>query len=299
MQRLLVMQSLWAMQRRRPDGQEWPLEDQVRMIAAAGFDGASVDFGDAAFARRATGLLRDHGLTWQVEAFVATVAALEPVVELWSDLGGTHINLLPVVRPYRIEDALPFIDGWRAMADRAGAPLNIETHRNQLTNDLIFTLHLLDRVPDLRLEADLSHYLVGREMWFPVDAANHALMHRILDNAWGLQGRVASREQIQVPLLPHLAHWLDLFLGWWDYGMRSWRRRAGPDAALTFLCELGPPEYAITGPDGHELSDRWREAIRLKDLARGLWRRIEDEANGATTAPTCGTARVAGLGRTT
>jgi hypothetical protein len=35
----------------------------VRMIADAGFDGASVYFGDENYARKATGLLKNHGLT--------------------------------------------------------------------------------------------------------------------------------------------------------------------------------------------------------------------------------------------
>jgi len=50
--------------------------------------------------------------------------------------------------------------------------------------------------------------------------------------------------------------WVSLLMGWWEYGIRSWKKRAGPDATLTFLCELGPPPYSITGPDGKELSDR-------------------------------------------
>ena len=51
-QKLLVYQSLWAMERRRPDGHEWPLDEKLRMIADAGFDGAGVRFADREFATR-------------------------------------------------------------------------------------------------------------------------------------------------------------------------------------------------------------------------------------------------------
>ena len=160
----------------------------------------------------------------------------------------------------------------------AGIELHIETHRDRMTTDLFFTLHLLDRFPDLRFTADLSHYVVGREFAWPIDDTNHGLIHRILDNSWGIHGRVASREQIQVQLnFPQHKDWVDLFMGWWEYGIRSWKKRAGPDATLTFLCELGPSPYAITGADGYELSDRWQEALQMKDMIRTLWRRIEHE----------------------
>jgi hypothetical protein len=59
--------------------------------------------------------------------------------------------------------------------------------------------------------------------------------------------------------------------------LRCMWKRAKPDAVLTFLCELGPPPYAITGPDGAELSDRWEDALVMKDLVKALWRRIVDE----------------------
>ena len=39
---------------------------------------------------------------------------------------------------------------------------------------------------------------------------------------------------------------------------------------MTFVVELGPPTYAMQGADGQELSDRWEEAIQIKDLVRAL-----------------------------
>jgi len=277
-QTLAVYQSLWAMERRRPDGAEWPLRTQLEMIRDAGFDGAGVRFVDPAYAREVTDFLRANGMTWQAQCYPRSVADLAPVLALVRELGADHINLQPDVRPYRLEDCIPFIEGWRRLADAAGVAVHIETHRDRMTTDLFFTLHLLDCFPDLRLTGDISHYLVGREFAWPVSTENHALMHRILDNCWGLHGRVASREQIQVQLgFAQHQGWVELFMGWWEYAIRSWRKRAAPDAVFTFLCELGPPTYAITGADGYELSDRWAESIVMKDMIRALWDRIAAE----------------------
>jgi hypothetical protein len=274
-QKFLVYQSLWAMERRRPDGLEWSLDEKLEMIRKAGFDGAGVRFFDYQYAKTVSDFLRAHGMTWQAQCYPKTVDDLKPIIEHVQELGADHINLQPDVRPYRLEDCIPYIEGWRRLADDAGIALQIETHRDRMTTDLYFTLHLLDCFPDLRLTGDLSHYVVGREFAWPISKENHALMRRILDNCWGFHGRVASREQVQVQIsFPHHKDWVDLFMGWWEYGFRQWRKKAAPEATLTFLCELGPKEYAMTGADGYELSDRWQEANMLKDMVRDLWRRV-------------------------
>ena len=209
---------------------------------------------------------------------------LKPILDRVRELGADHINLQADVRPYRIDDCAPNIEGWGRIAVEAGVPVHIETHRDRMTTDMHFTLHLLDRYPELRLTGDVSHYLVGREFACPVEEEHHILMRRILDNCWGLHGRVASRAQFQVQIyFPQHQDWVLLFMEWWDYGFRSWRRRAPKDATLTFLCELGPPPYAITGADGHELSDRWLEALKMKDMIRAPWRRIQEEDASAAS----------------
>jgi hypothetical protein len=60
-QQFRVLQSLWAMERRRPDGAEWPLDEQLRMIRDAGYDGVGVRFVDPLYARSVTRFMRDMG----------------------------------------------------------------------------------------------------------------------------------------------------------------------------------------------------------------------------------------------
>lgn len=278
MQSLKVFQSLWAMELRSAVRPEPALEENVERIAKAGFDGVSAHWYDRAYVRRLNALLAEHGLRAEGQCFPKTIDDLKPALENAVEFGVAHLCLQPDVRLRRVEDCLPLLEGWQRLGEEAKVPVYIETHRDRMTTDLFFTLDLMDRMPELKLLADLSHFLVGREFAVPVSDENHALMHRILDSAWAFHGRVASREQVQIEIaFAHHKPWLDLFIGWWEYGLRSWRRRAEPDDTVAFVCELGPKPYAITGPDGEDTTDRWQEALRLKDEVRALWKRIAPE----------------------
>jgi hypothetical protein len=159
----------------------------------------------------------------------------------------------------------------------AGLTVYFETHRDRMTTNLRFTLQLLDAIPSMRLVGDLSHYVVGEEFAWPISDDDEAMMQRILARTSGYHGRVASRDQVQIPIgFPHHRQWLDLFLRWWEDGFRAWRTDAGPHDDLIFVTELGPPLwYAITDADGRELSDRWEESLLLKALVRDAWQRVD------------------------
>ena len=272
MQTLTVLQSLWAMERRHTDGIERSIEQNVEMILDGGFDGVSMSFSNADTARRVAALLKPHGKAIEALWFPRTVDDLKPGLDLCAEIGVHHLDIQADVRPRRIAECIPLLEGWRRLAGEVDFPVYFETHRDRMTTDLYFTLDLLECFPDLQLLGDLSHFLVGREFASPITDENHAYMHRILDNCWAFHGRVASREQVQVEIsFPQHKIWLDIFLGWWEYGFRSWRRRAKPDDSLAFVCEIGPKPYAVTGPDGNDLSDRWRESLLLKAEIETVW----------------------------
>lgn len=278
MPRLEIFQSLWAMELRRPDGRERPVEEAFQMVADAGYHGMAIDLGvtDLDTACSMKPYFDRHDLGCMINAFPRTIEGLRPVLHMARDFDARFVNIIGQVMPISVDGMIPVIREWLAMAREEGVAIQFETHRNCITNDLFSTLQLIDAIPEMELCCDLSHYLIDREFWYPISAQDNALISRILARSQSFQGRVASREQIQVQIsFPQHQKWFDLFAGWWEEGFALWRARAGEDDVLNFLCELGPPEYAMTGPDGYELSDRWDEALLIRRRVEDIWSKLE------------------------
>jgi hypothetical protein len=278
--RLQIFQSMWAMDGLPWRGRPWTLEERLDHIAGAGFDGVAISFTETDFARTACAEAIARGLGLVAAAFPTSLADFERVLETVAEVGADHVdhvNLQPDVRPRTVAECLPYLEGWQDLAGQAGVPMYVETHRNRMTTDLFFVLDLLDALPDLQLTADLSHFVVGREFLWPVPREHHEQIEAVLRRSRAIHGRVATREQVQVQLsFPHHQPWVDLFAGWWAYGLSHLRDTLEADDVVVFTTELGPPNwYAITGADGEELSDRWSESLQLRDLIRDVWSRLE------------------------
>jgi hypothetical protein len=243
-------------------------------VRAAGFEGMGIDLGamDIAAARALVPEFARTGLGGLLTAFPRSIEELRPALHLAKDIGSPFVIVVGQVMPLAVADMAEAIKAWMAISDEEGVPIQFETHRNCITNDLFSTLLLLDAVPDMRLSADLSHYVVDREMMQPISRDYQAYIGSILERSDSFQGRVANRCQVQLPLhFPQHQIWIDTFLDWWRRGFASWQRRAARNEDCIFLCELGPRDYAITDADGEELSDRWSEALTLREWAASCW----------------------------
>lgn len=280
-QTLSVFQSLWAMEGLPWRGAEpWTLEEQIGLVAGAGFAGVGIDTYSLERAPRPEvigPLLRAAGLRTSVTAFVTETRPLTVGLDYAAALGAELVVVCGQVFPDEVGEAAELVRSWLKEAADAGVALHLETHRYTLTNDLSFTSRLVREVPEVELALDLSHYVVGNELPDLDVPRVEEMIGLLLERGASLQGRVATREQIQVPLeFPQHRPAVERFRRWWAEGFRSWRSRAAADADCVFLCELGTAPYPITGPDGLELSDRWHEALLLKSWAEELFAETEE-----------------------
>jgi hypothetical protein len=272
---LAIYQALWAMDRLVTP--EASLAEKFDRVAAAGFDGMAIDLGALSWpqAEATVAHFARTGLRGGLTAFPRNDAELERSLALAQRIGAPFVVLIGQDMPLRLAQMIEVIERWLRIAARAGMPVQFETHRNCITNDLYTTVQLLEALPAMRLSADLSHYVVDREMPCPPTPELSQLLKMVLARSESFQGRVAARGQIQIPLhFPQNQKWVDLFKGWWYEGFAAWRARHAPADTLVFLCELGPPDYALSDANGHEFSDRWAEALTLAQWAREIWRSL-------------------------
>ena len=151
-------------------------------------------------------------------------------------------------------------------------PLVIQTHRGRVTQDLLRTVGYAQRIPDLRFDVDFSHYIVAGEMGGEFSKEAAAAFFVLIDRAIMLDGRISNGEQVQVDLdNPAYRRHVERTSLMWKNVMVRWLKGAGRGDVFPFRVELGPPDYAILGADGREVSDRWAQQKAMKALVERLW----------------------------
>ena len=282
--RLEVHQAWWAMTGIGDGGREWSFEEKLERIAGAGFTGVFAIPPAPEDERRWSRALEQHGLSLGLAAFPRERGQLAAFMELAAALGTSYVTSQVAGPLLGDVEAVALLEALVEEAGAAGIPHFVETHRGRVTQDLVRTADYLEAIPDLRLTVDLSHYVVAGEISLvrlelsggEIDAAFEPVLRR----ASAIHGRVSNGEQVQIDVgaegeHPMVAH----FARWWRRAMERFREQGCAGDVLPFVCELGPPPYAVTdGVDGRELSDRWKQSLVLKRVAEDAWRDVRAAA---------------------
>ncbi|AEI40958.1 sugar phosphate isomerase/epimerase [Paenibacillus mucilaginosus] len=279
--------SWWGMNGLQITGKNPSDEEKIRLIAEAGFDGVNGFLPEPGDAGAWKELLNGHGLSFSVNAYPASVPELEAFMQRAAAYDGEigHVNV-QVMTPFLTDaPAVELLEGLQALAGVYGIPVCIETHRGTITQDLLRTVEYVRAIESLRLTVDFSHYVTAGEMR-TVSPEAEALLGTLLTRTSAIHGRISNGEQIQIDPGEHGEHEaVEHFVRWWKRGMEQWVQSAGREDVLPFVCELGPPPYAITRDEAagrtEELGDRWSQSLWLARTARRLWeeaRQVTDSA---------------------
>jgi hypothetical protein len=252
----------------------------VAQIAAADFDGIVIFHNQLAAlgAERWRALSAEHDLRLGVGTFAADADTFAREAADAARVGATWVNAQICDVEVTGAAAIELMRSFERIADGLGLTCVVETHRGTLTQDLLRMLGYVEALPRLPLAIDLSHYVVagqleavnGPEADFP--PTFERWFERLIEQAVCVHGRISNGNQVQVPVRDDLP--AKHFARWWTKAMTSWSARADAGAGMPFVCELGPPPYAITrAQDGRQVepADRWDDALALRDVARACW----------------------------
>ncbi|MBA3686473.1 MAG: hypothetical protein H0W72_14725 [Planctomycetes bacterium] len=236
-----------------------------RALRTAGFVGIN---GDATPASRAAGMLHAAGGRVNRPGEVAALAAR------WR-ADGYACAILHVGWGHEDDAAVDaIVRDILAVSAGEGFPLFIETHRATITQDTWRTVRLVERHPDVRFNADFSHWYTGLEMVYGDWQDKLAFLAPVFERVRFFHGRIGNSGCIQMPLShPSMPKAIGHFRELWTRSCAGFLRSAQPGEWIGFAPELLFPSinYAPTWRDAQggydEASDRWIEALELVRIA--------------------------------
>lgn len=162
-------------------------------------------------------------------------------------------------------------------------PLFVETHRATITQDMKRTLDLVERLPAIRFNADLSHWYTGQEMTYGDLQAKFDALTPIFERVRYMHGRIGTPCCAQVGLTgPHDDRgFVDDFREMWRRCASGFLKTAQPGEILPFAPELLPHSMSFPGGSHYfyyartldlnsietEETDRWEQAAFLWQIA--------------------------------
>jgi len=243
-------------------------------IQQAGYRG--VQFGDthpaeaiAVCVQRGLGMSQFREI--RVPADADTAAA--SLADQGAECGAAHVG-------FGLEDdteAAHLIEAILAAEQKHHVPIYVETHRATLTQDIWRTVQFARRFPELRFNADFSHWYTGQEMVYGSFDTKLAFIQPVLNAVRYVHGRIGNPGCIQVDIgdgnpthHPYVAHFKRL----WTAAFSGFLASAKPGDFISFVPELLASDiyYARVFPNKNgelvEESDRWLQSLLLVNIAR-------------------------------
>jgi sugar phosphate isomerase/epimerase len=182
-------------------------------------------------------------------------AALKPI----------YINCHTARDYFNFDQLKPFFDFATQLSKDTSIPVYHETHRGRACYSAPVTRSFIEKLPSLRITADLSHWCAVHESMMEDQEETIAM---VLDRTDHIHARIGHPEgpQVSDPRAPEWEYVVKRHFEWWD---KVVVRKKKNGERMTFLAEFGPPDYMWTLPYTRQpLSDQWAINVYMMKLLK-------------------------------
>ena len=248
-----------------------PLEPFLERVRASGFEASEIYLGSlkespqeitrlhSMYGLRLIGQILTQGQTYQDH-----IKSLETQFEFALQCGVALINSHTGRDIFSFDENVQIFRRVTQLSQSSGIPILIETHRGRPTYSAIETRKYLEAVPQLRLTADFSHWMVVHESGLEDQRENLELAIARVDY---IHARVGYAEGPQIPD-PRAPEWQQAVAT----HLRLWQeiidqQKSNGKENLYITPEFGPPAYMHTMPFTNEpVGDVWEQNMYMKGL---------------------------------
>lgn len=239
----------WGQEHLRP-------EEFIARVQAAGYDGVEMVVSPAAAVRKQwQRLLQDNNLLFIAQVleagegrgFAEQLAQTDFYLRNAATLHPLKINSFTGRDYFSFQQNSQLIARTAEVGQELGIPVVHEIHRGRFTYSAPALLPYLTAFPELRLNADFSHWCCVSESYLQVPELAY-LVQQAIDRADHLHARVGHPEgpQVSEPRAPEWAEALQVHLAWWDQIVALHQQRQ--TALFTITPEFGPVPYLSALP---------------------------------------------------
>lgn len=184
------------------------------------------------------------------------------------------------------EEGVALIDAMLEASTKYSLPLYAETHRATLFQDMWRTVEFAKHEPDLRFNADFSHWYTGSEMTYGDFNTKLAFVAPVMERVSFMHGRIGDSGCIQVLVNDAFSDtrpFVEHFRRMWTMAFRGFLKSAQPGDYICFSPELLGPEFCYqrmihSANDAWvEEGNRWEQTIRLTDIAKNCFAQAHKE----------------------
>jgi sugar phosphate isomerase/epimerase len=169
---------------------------------------------------------------------------------------------------FSFEQGKNFIDHTIALSKATGIKICHETHRSRLLFAAPVAKNYMEKIPDLRVTFDVSHWCNVHESLL---ADQPETLEMTLQRVDHIHARIGHAEgpQVNDPRAPEWEAAVKAHLAWWDRVVEIKKQKGD---TLTILTEFGPPDYMPTLPYTRQpLADQWGVNVYMMHLLRNRY----------------------------